>query len=100
MTQGTTPEFVFELPFSTDNIKNAKVIFASYGGTKLEKQFKDCHFEGNKITVKLTQSETFRFDCTKSLNIQLRILTHNDEALLSNTFVTDVCKCFDNEVLS
>lgn len=100
MRQGTTPEFVFELPFSTDDVKNAKVIFVPYGGSKLEKRLDDCAFDGNKISVKLSQAETFRFDCNNPVKVQLRILTNNDEALSSDTFIVDIDKCLDNEVLS
>lgn len=99
MKQGTTPEFIFELPFSTDDVKNAKVIFAPYGSSKLEKRLGDCTFDGNKITVKLSQAETFRFDCTNPVKVQLRILTKNDEALTSEIFFADISKCLDNEVL-
>ncbi len=100
MRQGTTPEFVFELPFDTEAIKNAKIIFVTYGGYKLEKRLDDCAFEGNKIRVRLSQAETFRFDCTHPLRVQLRVLTNEDEALTSDTFFVDINECLDKEVLS
>ena len=100
MRQGTTPEFVFELPFDTEGIKNAKIIFVTYGGYKLEKRLDDCAFEGNKIKVRLSQAETFRFDCTHPLKVQLRILTKGGDALTSETFCVDINECLDNEVLA
>ena len=99
LRQGTTPEFVFELPFDTDRVKTAKVTFVTNNGTKVEKRHEDCSLEGNKITVKLSQEDTFRLE-VGPIRVQLRILTQNEEALSSDTFSVNISKCLDDEVLT
>ena len=99
MRKGTTPSFVFELPIEVDTIKNAKVIFSFNNDVKLEKYLKQCAASGNKLTVKLTQEETFLFECNATVKIQLRVVTVNGDALASDVFSVFVHQCLDDEVI-
>lgn len=100
MRKGTTPSFVFELPFGTEKISNAKVIFSLNNQVKLEKYLTDCNIKDNIITVKLSQEETFLFDCNSTIKIQLRVLTVNGDALASDVFTVFAYQCLDDEVIT
>ncbi len=99
MRKGTTPTFTFELPFSTDLLTKARVIFEK-GDTQLPKELNTASFDGNTIKVRLTQEETFLFPCNSQIKVQLRVLTKNGEALASDPFIIFVEECLDNEVLT
>ena len=60
---------------------------------------KDCMLEDDMIAVKLTQEETMKFDPAKPMNVQLRVLTTEDESYVSPIMVVRVGECMDNEVI-
>lgn len=100
MIRGTTPTHYFTLPFDTDKVKEIKIIYAQEEQIVLEKTIDDCTLEGNTASVKLTQEDTLLFDCHKFVQIQVRVLTKNDEAMASEIENVKVGKCLDNEVLT
>ena len=65
----------------------------------LEKKDKQCVLDGNTVSLKLTQEDTFLFEYGKNVEIQMRILTMGGDALASNIRVISADKCLDNEVL-
>lgn len=99
MRKGTTPSFTFTLPFGVEIIAKAKVVIGQGGKILFEKRDNDLLLDGNTITLKLTQEETFKMDCKKQLEIYLRVLTLGGDALKTDTYVINVCDCMDNEVL-
>lgn len=100
MIRGTTPTHTFNLPFGVEFIKAGKVTYSQDGAIVLNKEIKDCALEGQTITIKLTQEDTFKFDCTKGyVYIQIRLLTTGDDALASGLIRVEVEKCLDSEVL-
>ncbi len=99
MIQGTTPTHTFTLPFNTDQIRKVKVIYAQDDVVLFTKEGEACALEDNVIRVRLTQEETFLFDCQKYVQIQVRILTHADEALVSDPKLVQVEDCLDHEVM-
>lgn len=99
MIRGTTPIHTFELPFDTSICKEIKITYAQNDKVILEKKSKSCNLEGNTVTLRLTQEETFKFDCKKLVQIQLRVLTTNDEVLASDIALERPDKCLDSEVL-
>jgi hypothetical protein len=99
MRKGTTPTFTFTIPFGTELVKTAKVIFEGDNGVKLEKRTENCGLAENKITVRLTQEETFLFDCNEYIKVQLRIITTAGESLTSDPVRVFVAECLDDEVL-
>lgn len=101
MIRGTTPTHIFQIPFDTSLIKELKILYAQSDEILLEKRMCDCDIGGDTITVHLTQKETFLFDCKKNrVEIQVRILTTNDEVLSSTIMNVPISKCLDNEVLA
>ena len=70
---GTTPTHIFRLPFSTLLIDKVRIIYAQNDEQILVKEKDDCDLKGNQISVTLTQEETFKFDCTKCVQIQAQL---------------------------
>lgn len=99
MRKGTTPTHVFELPFDVSVIKKVKILYSQNFKVIVCKKETDCQMSGNTVTTELTQEETLKFNQNMPLDIQMRILTMNDKALLSDTYRTTVCCCYDREVL-
>lgn len=85
MIRGTTPTFIFNLPFDVSNIKSAYITIKSRG-TEVEKAVTDCSLNGTTITVKLTQEETLALPESQIAGVQLRVLTNDNEALASDVF--------------
>lgn len=100
MMRGTTPVHTFTLPISTEMVSNVRIIYAQSGEQVLVKEGKDCTLSGNEVTVRLTQAETFLFDCKKRVEIQLRVLTAGGDVLNSEIMEVIVARCLDNEVIA
>ena len=80
MRIGTTPTNKFEIAeigkeIPIDLIKALKITYSQNNRIILEKYKTDCQVETGKIILKLTQDETFKFYDTKSISIQIRLLT-------------------------
>lgn len=99
MIQGTTPKHVFVLPFHSDAVKSCEILYWQNGNEILKKTLDSCVAEGTEISVKLTQSETFLFADDAFVEIQLRVLTHDGEALASKVMQISVHRCLSQEVL-
>ena len=99
MIIGTTPTHTFDIPFDTSEVKEVKITYAQNNVSILEKKTVDCTQAGKTISVTLTQEDTFKFDCKKPIEIQVRILTLNGDVLSTIPQTVGVCKCLDNEVL-
>lgn len=97
MIRGTTPKHIFVLPFHTDAVKECRVLYAQGGEVVLTKTVSDCDMDGNELSVHLTQEETFLFDCTAWVELQLRVLTFDGEALASKPMQVSVTKCLGTE---
>ena len=73
MIRGTTPTFIFELPFDCSELTACSVAFAQDGKVLVEKVLTECEKSGNTLTVTLSEEETLLFDCTKRIaEIQIR----------------------------
>lgn len=100
MIRGTTPTHTFTIPFDTALIKEVRVTYAQADVPIVWKETKDCTLEGNTISTTLTQEDTLSFDCTKAIQIQIRVLTTAGEALSTRVQNISVEKCLDGEVLA
>lgn len=100
MERGTTPTHTFNIPPDIcSKIKDIKIVYSQSDKVILEKRLCDCNIEDSKVILRLTQEETFLFDCTKLAYIQMRILTIGNDCFKSNIMVESVGKCLDEEVL-
>lgn len=99
MRRGTTPTHVFSIPQTIQSVKKFKVCYAQNGKIVLEKTGDGSLVSENKITVNLTQEETFMFELDASVRIQIRILTEDDKSIVSDIIKVSVLECLDDEVL-
>lgn len=100
MIRGTTPIHTFEIPFDVSLISDVRIIYYQDGAQVLWRDAAECELEGKTITIRLTQEETFQFDCKKGyVYIQLRIRTIGGEVLASDEIRVEVKRCLDNEVM-
>lgn len=100
LVRGTTPTHTFTLPFDTEIVGKIKVTYAQNDVVVLEKEQAACECSGNTVTVRLTQEDTFKFDCKQCVQIQVRVLTQTGDALVSEIKHIGVRKCLDGEVLA
>lgn len=100
MIRGTTPTHVFTLPFDTVMVKTIKITYRQNCIVKLTKRNDDCIFDGNTVTIKLTQDDTLAFMGGTCVEIGIRVLTLNGEAFASNIMRVRCSECLgDDEVL-
>lgn len=99
MRQGTTPTHTFLLPFDSSNIKALEITYAQHDVVLITKGFDDCVFNGKVAAIELSQEETFKFDITTPIQIQLRVLTDTDQAYATKIYLTNISKSLSKEVL-
>lgn len=100
MIRGTTPTHTFTIPFAASDIEAARVIYAQNDKEIFIKTAADCSLNDKSICVKLTQEETFLFNCNYPVQIQLRVkLKDIDEVQSTDIMLVPVGKCLENEVL-
>ena len=100
MMRGTTPTHSFVLPIETDTIKTVQIVYRQNGSIKLEKGNDDCTLEGNTVTLKLTQEDTFAFADNACVEVQIRVLTKDGDALASGVKRIRCDECISDEVLA
>lgn len=101
MERGTTPTHTFNIPSDISSIiKEIKITYSQNEKEVLVKRTAACTIKDGKVIIKLSQEETFLFDCKNLVYIQMRILTHTGECLKSKIMVETVGKCLDEEVLT
>lgn len=103
MEIGTTPTHSFNIPKDIyEKIKDVQIVYSQNNNIILKKRKNDfgVSLKDGKITVRLTQEETFKFDETKNfVNIQIRVLTVGNDCFKSKVIVDTVGRCLDKEVL-
>lgn len=99
MRQGTTPKHTFTLPFEASTLSVVQITYKQGGRIILQKETEDCNLEGESISVKLTQDETFLFTAGNEVQIQVRALDSENNALASDIFRDSVEPSLDKEVL-
>lgn len=97
--RGTTPTHTFTLPISAEGFKNLSIVYAQNDKVIVRKEKKDCNIEGTEIVTRLTQKETLRFDDKEKVEIQIRCLTYDDDALKTEIKTISATRCLDDEVL-
>lgn len=99
--QGTTPEHEFTLPFDTSLIKELRISYGQKGREVIVKYDEDCVYSGNIIKVPLTQEDTFMFNPRLLVDVQLRVLTKNDQIHTNDDDIQlRVKESLNSEVLS
>lgn len=101
MIRGTTPTHTFTITSGLDAsvIRNLKITYSQRGKVVLEKTKADATLDGSAIKVRLTQEDTFKFDCTALVEIQIRVLTTDGTVSATDPMQVSVNRCLDDEVL-
>lgn len=96
---GTTPTHYFKTDIDTSMIVKLKITYKQGDEIILTKKLEDCVLEGDTISTTLTQEETFKFDISKLVRIQLRGVTVSGEAIGTDPINVTAKECLDDEVL-
>lgn len=97
--RGTTPTHMFKLPFDTAQIKSIKVTYAHDKIPVLTKLTEDCTLVDHTITLRLTQEDTLLFENNWLVEVQLRVLMQNGDALRSKVYCLNAGVLLDDEVM-
>lgn len=99
MIRGTTPTHTFTIPFDVSQIVDLRISYAQGENEIIVKSKSDCLLCENIIQVTLTQEDTFKFDCSKDIKMQVRVLKVDGEVKSSNIKLLTVGQCLNEEVL-
>ena len=99
MIRGTTPTHEFTLPFTVDLISEVEITYKQSNTCLLVKHSKDCTLEDNKISVRLSQKETFKFAKGGTVSVQVRVLTTGGDVLASDIHRVNCDDCLSEGVL-
>ena len=99
MRQGTTPKHIFTTNIDASVIKSLRIIYAQVDNVLFVKRTEECVLTGNTIEVSLSQEETLKVDETEYVQIQLHVLTQNDEAITSDIMLVWPEKLLSKEVI-
>ena len=98
MIIGSTPTHIFHLPFQVNVIEGELISYAQKHKTILRKRTTDCQLEGNQISVKLTETDTFAIDdAIPSVDVQIKIKLITGDVVVSRPIRISVKECFDEE---
>ena len=99
MIRGTTPTLEFTLPFDTSSLNDAYITFAQNRKVIVSKKMSECACNANKLTVKLTQTETLKFSHSFEVEMQIRAKTKAGDVLASDIMhVKTGCILLDGEI--
>lgn len=99
MIRGTTPTHIFTLPFDVSLVKAVMVIYAQKDQEVFTKGTNDCELEGNTISVRLTQEDTLKLKHKNNVQIQIKVLTEANDALVSDIVSVKCGQCLSDEVM-
>lgn len=100
MIRGTTPTHIFKIPFSSDALKEIRILYSQNNKIVLEKKTNDCEIVDGSITVHLTQEETLKFVSYHDAYIQMRVLLKDGSSLASKVHRVRVDYVLSDEVMA
>ncbi len=99
MRKGTTPTLTFTIPIDPLQIEKVRIVFAENNSPILTKTHEDCFMNGNDLVLRLTQEETFLFECDHNYQVQMRFKLVNGDVKATDIMCLPVERCLDEEVL-
>ena len=99
MIQGTTPTNRFNLPFDVSEVAALRIAYSQKGAVIFTKTEADCTLEGNTVTLRLTQEETFKFEGEEVVQIRLRVKQKDGNVKASKPVVSKIEESDDKEVM-
>ena len=97
--RGTTPTHTFTLPFEMDMISDLRITYTQNKEEVLTKGMKDIEVSENRISLTLTQEETYQFQAGVDVLVQIKIKTTEGLVLNSDIMTMKVNASLDNEVI-
>ena len=91
MIRGTTPTYIFPIPFDSANIEKLRITFEQ-GSVEITKTEDECTFNNKEIICRLTQQDTFSFEAGY-IDVQIRGLTKNNEVIAT---LPSKITCYDS----
>jgi hypothetical protein len=91
--RGTTPRLFFTVPFDPAEAKKIWITFSQNEKEVFTVEKDACEYEGNTISVKLSQKQTLSLSAGSNVSIQIRVSFDGDgmdEALASGIITTSV----------
>ena len=98
ITQGTTPEQYFQLPFPTSLLTKVSITYTQKEETILVKKLDDCILQENYIIVSLNQEDTLLFKPNQFAIVQIKLKTVDGEVMVSDNYRIFVREVHDKEV--
>ena len=98
MIQGTTPTNRFNLPFDVSEVVALRIAYSQKGAVIFTKTEADCTLEGNTVTLRLTQEDTFKFE-GEEVEIRLRVKQKDGNVKASKPVVSKIEESDDKEVM-
>lgn len=80
LRRGTTEPISYDLPFPADRLAAAYITVQQNDETVIEKKLEDMAIDGNRISVKLTQTETLALESGVFAMVQLRARDVNGDS--------------------
>ena len=102
MVRGSTPTFTFTIPFDVSLIEKLYVTLeqkVDEQTIQVEKSKEQCSLEGNQIKCTLTQEDTLKLIEFRNALVQLRILTVDNNSLVSKTYKVSVSELLKEGVI-
>ena len=99
MKIGGTPTHNFTLPISEEYVRNVEITYSQNGKIILQKYLRDCTINGNKVSVTLSQLDTFAFTGGVNVEIQIRVIDVGGMVTPSDVICISCDKCLSTEVL-
>ena len=103
MRRGTTPVHNFTLPFTVPEGASIRIVYAQNEVIILEKTTEACSVSDKCVSVRLTDAETLKFDCSEHyhngrhepypVEIQIGVKTPYGDKLWSEIITTTVERC-------
>ena len=102
MIKGTTPTLHYNLPFSTEVIKEAEIVVEYVDSNKkiqIVRKMEDCIVGENCISTSLSQEETIQIPAPSIVHIQLRVLTVDELVFATEVHNVSVKRLLSEEVI-
>lgn len=99
MKKGSTPTHIFALPISGEAIKNIEITYSQDRAVVLQKYKPDCTIDKNKVSLTLSQEDTFLFKDDVNVEIQIRVMDIDDHVYPSNIMRVSCDRCLSKAVM-
>ena len=100
MKIGSTPTHEFSIaPIPMSRVANVEITYQQSGEIIFQKYLSDMQVNGERLTLTLTEEETFMFQDRKDVKIQPRIKTTTGEVIVGNIITVSADECLSNKVM-